>query len=110
MSVDTSPQNLHLPFQPLYHHGQDQELSKNIRDKTVELHKAEMGYKTISKKFGEKETTVGFIIRKWKKYKISINRSPHALCKISMQDLTSWSKDDHEKGEGSAQNYTGGAC
>ncbi len=27
----------------------------------------------------------------------------------SMQDLT-WGKDDYEKGEGSAQNYTGWAC
>ncbi len=27
-----------------------------------------------------------------------------------MQDLTSWGKDDHEKGEESAQNYTGGSC
>ncbi len=28
----------------------------------------------------------------------------------SMQDLTSWSFNDHENGEGSAQNYTGGSC
>ncbi len=28
----------------------------------------------------------------------------------SMQDLTSWSFSDHEKGEESAQNYTGGSC
>ena len=42
-----------------------------------------MGYKTISKKLGEKEITVGAIIRKWKKYKTTINwpRSG-APCKI----------------------------
>ncbi len=28
----------------------------------------------------------------------------------SMQDLTSWSLNDHENGEESAQNYTGGSC
>jgi hypothetical protein len=26
----------------------------------------------------------------------------------SMQDLTSWGINDHEEGEGSAQNYTAG--
>ncbi|KAI3377557.1 hypothetical protein L3Q82_008725, partial [Scortum barcoo] len=48
------------------------ELSKDIRDKTVDLHKPGMGYKTISKKPGEKETTVGAIIRKWKQYKLTV--------------------------------------
>ncbi len=28
----------------------------------------------------------------------------------SMQDLTSWSFNEHENGEESAQNYTGGSC
>ena len=42
-----------------------------------------MGYKTISKKLGEKETTVGVIIRKWKKYKITFTLPPSGdLCKI----------------------------
>ncbi|KAL0183576.1 hypothetical protein M9458_019272, partial [Cirrhinus mrigala] len=30
------------------------ELSKDVKDKIVDLHKAEMGYKTISKQLGEK--------------------------------------------------------
>ncbi len=57
---------------------------KDIRDKIVDLHEAGMDYKTISKKLGEKETTVGAIIWKWKKYKITIN-SPQsgAPCMIS---------------------------
>jgi hypothetical protein len=29
-----------------------------------------MGYKTITKQLGEKVTTVGAIIRKWKKHKV----------------------------------------
>ncbi len=37
--------------------GKTKELSKDIRDKIVDLHKAGMDYKTISKKLGEKETT-----------------------------------------------------
>ncbi len=43
-----------------------------------------MGYKTVAKQLGEKVTTVGVIIRKWKKHKITVNlpRSG-APCKIS---------------------------
>lgn len=60
------------------------ELSKDIRDKIVDLHKAGMGYRTIAKQLGEKATTVGAIIRKWKKFKTTVNlpRSG-APCKIS---------------------------
>ncbi len=49
------------------------ELPKDVRDKIVDLHKAGMGYKTIAKQLGEKVTTVGAIIRKWKKHKITVN-------------------------------------
>ncbi len=43
-----------------------------------------MGYKTIGKQLGEKGTTVGAIICKWKKHKVTVNlpRS-RAPCKIS---------------------------
>ncbi|XDV39444.1 hypothetical protein PO909_008691 [Leuciscus waleckii] len=60
------------------------ELCKDIRDKIVDLHKAGMGYRTIRKQLGEKATTVGAIIRKWKKFKMTVNfpRSG-APCKIS---------------------------
>ncbi len=37
------------------------ELSKDVRDKIVDLHKAGIGYKTIAKKLGEKVTTIGAI-------------------------------------------------
>ena len=52
--------------------GKTKELSKDIRDKIVDLHKAGMGYKKISKQLGEK-LTVGAIIRKWKKHKVTAN-------------------------------------
>ncbi len=80
------------------------ELSKEVRDKIVDLHEAGMGYKTITKQLGEKVTTDGAIIRKWKKHKITVN-----LPQGSIQDYTSWSFKDHENGEESAQNYTGGS-
>ena len=32
-----------------------------------------MGYRTTGKQLGEKATTVGAIIRKWKKFKMTVN-------------------------------------
>ncbi len=78
------------------------EMSKDDRDKIVDLHKAGMGYKTIAKQLGEKVTTVGAIIHKWKKHKMTVNLPrTGAPCKIF---------NDHENGEESAQNYMGGSC
>ncbi|KAL0157435.1 hypothetical protein M9458_048681, partial [Cirrhinus mrigala] len=45
------------------------ELSKYVRGKIVDLHNAGIGYKTIANQLGEKVTTIGVIIRKWKKQK-----------------------------------------
>jgi transposase len=60
------------------------ELCKDIRDKIVDLHKAVMGYRTIGKRLGEKATTVGAIIRKWKKFKMMVNHPRSGTpCKIS---------------------------
>uniref|UniRef100_A0A4W5NG38 Transposase Tc1-like domain-containing protein n=1 Tax=Hucho hucho TaxID=62062 RepID=A0A4W5NG38_9TELE len=60
------------------------ELSKDVRDKIVDLHKAGMGYKTIAKQLGEKVTIFGAIIRKWKKHKRIVNLPrPGAPCNIS---------------------------
>ena len=85
--------------------AKSKELSKDVRDKIVDLHKAGMGYKTIAKQLGEKVTRVGAIIRKWKKHKINLplGLGLHAY-------LSSCSCNDHESGEESAQNYTGGSC
>ncbi len=60
------------------------ELSKNVRDKIVDLHKAGMGFITIAKQLGEKMTTIGAFIRKWKKHKITVNLPrTGAPCNIS---------------------------
>lgn len=39
--------------------GKTKDQSKDARDTIIDLHRAGMGYKTTSKKLGEKETTVG---------------------------------------------------
>ncbi len=63
------------------------ELSKDVRDKIVDLHKAWMSYKTIANQLGEEVRTVGGIIVKCKKHKITV-QSPSDWG--SMQDLTSF--------------------
>ena len=56
--------------------GKTKELSKDIRDKIVYLHKTGMGYKMIAKQWGEKESSDGTVIRKWKKkHRLTINFS-----------------------------------
>lgn len=90
---DTTPQNL---FHSL---GMTKELSMEIGDKNVYLHKVEMSFKAISKQLSEKMTYVGLIIHKWKKHKITNNRSRCGYpCKILPYGL----KDDSVKSEGSA--------
>ncbi len=65
------------------------ELSKDVRDKIVDLRKAGMGNETIAKQLGEKVTTVGAIIRKWKKHKITVNLPrTGAPCKISPRGVS----------------------
>ncbi len=65
------------------------ELSKDDRDKIVDLLKAGMGYKTITKQLGEKMTTVGAIILKWKKHKITVNLPRSGVsCKISPRGVS----------------------
>ncbi len=69
--------------------GKTNELSKDTRDKIVDLHKAGMGYRTVGKQLGEKATTVGAIIKKWKKFKMTVNLPrPGALCKISPRGVS----------------------
>ena len=64
--------------------GKTKELSKDIQDKIVYLHKTGIGYKMIGQQLGEKTSTVGVIIRKWKKHQLTINLSLfRALHKIS---------------------------
>ncbi len=66
--------------------GKTKELSKDTRDKIVDLHKAGMGYRTIGKQLGEKAQDDCQSPSDWG----------------SIQDLALWSIRDPEKGEGSA--------
>ncbi len=80
------------------------ELSKDVMDKIVDLHKAEMDYKTIAKQLGENS---------WcdcSQMEETQNNYQSPSVWVYMQDLTSWSFNNHENGEESAQNYTGGSC
>ncbi|KAK3564429.1 hypothetical protein QTP86_020366 [Hemibagrus guttatus] len=60
------------------------ELSKDTRNKIVDLHQAGKTESAIGKQLGVKKSTVGAVIRKWKTYKTTDNlpRSG-APCKIS---------------------------
>ncbi|XP_066535302.1 uncharacterized protein [Hoplias malabaricus] len=54
------------------------------KELSKDLHKTGMGYRTIGKQLGEKATTVGAIVRKCKKYKMTVNLPlSGASCKIS---------------------------
>ncbi|KAI4897718.1 hypothetical protein NFI96_026083 [Prochilodus magdalenae] len=58
---------------PTTNMAKTKELSKDTRDKIVDLHKAGKGYGAIAKQLGEKRSTVGAIIRKWKKLNMTVN-------------------------------------
>ncbi len=60
------------------------ELSKDVRDKIVDLHKAGMGYKTIAKKLGEKVTTVGPYFKVHNK----VNRVWLQTCTCTLRHIT----------------------
>ncbi len=48
-----------------------------------------MGYRTKGKQLGEKATTVGAIIRKWKKFKMTVNLPrTGSPCKISPRGVS----------------------
>ncbi len=49
------------------------ELSKDTRNKIVDLHQAGRPESAIGKQLGVKKSTVGAIIRKWKTYKTTDN-------------------------------------
>lgn len=92
-SHNTCLQNLFLPLHTAhYHGGKTKELSRDIRDKIVSLHKGGMGYTTISKKVGKK-TAVDLNIWKLKKYKITINH-PRSGPKVYCQGKKGVVKED----------------
>ncbi len=78
--------NQSIRFQTL-HHDQDQRAVQGCQGKDCRPTHG-MGYKTIAKQLGEK-VTVGAIIRKWKKHKITVNLPrTGAPCKISPRGVS----------------------
>ncbi|KAI4886561.1 hypothetical protein NFI96_005076, partial [Prochilodus magdalenae] len=69
---DTCPPNT-ISKTPTTNMAKTKELSKDTRDKIVGLHKAAKGYGAIAKQLGEKRSTVGAIIRKWKKLNMTVD-------------------------------------
>ncbi|CAJ0942359.1 unnamed protein product [Ranitomeya imitator] len=74
----------------IYNMGKTKELYKDVRDKITDLHKAGMGYKTISKTLGEKETTVVAIVTLLKKSHV---QAPLKFANEHLDDsLSDWAK------------------
>ncbi|KAI4893959.1 hypothetical protein NFI96_026951 [Prochilodus magdalenae] len=69
---DTCPPHT-ISKTPTTNMAKTKELSKDPRDKIVDLHKAGKGYGGIAKQLGEKRSTVGATIRKWKKLNMTVH-------------------------------------
>ncbi|KAI4895445.1 hypothetical protein NFI96_018729 [Prochilodus magdalenae] len=69
---DTCPPHT-ISKTPTTNMAKTKELSKDTRDKTVDLHKAGKDYGTIAKQLGEKRSAVGAIIRKWEELNMTVN-------------------------------------
>lgn len=79
-----SPVHPTISHNPTATMGKTRELSKDTRDKIVELHKAGKGYGAIGKQLGENKSTVAAIVRKWKRLNMTANLPrTGAPCKIS---------------------------
>ncbi|KAI4890731.1 hypothetical protein NFI96_009044 [Prochilodus magdalenae] len=86
--------------------GKTKELSQDLRVRIVDLHKAGMGYKKISKVLDVKVTTIGAIIRKFKEYNIDNQQTscpgPCAPKKISPRGV---GNDAENGGQKSSCNH-----
>ncbi|KAI4886937.1 hypothetical protein NFI96_030449, partial [Prochilodus magdalenae] len=85
---DTCPPHT-ISKTPTTNMAETKELSKDTRDKIVDLHKAGKDYGATAKQLGEKRSTVGAIIRKWKKLNMTVNLPrTGAPCKISPRGVS----------------------
>ncbi|KAK3538026.1 hypothetical protein QTP70_027379 [Hemibagrus guttatus] len=75
------------------------ELSKDIRNKIVDLHQAGKTESAIGKQLGVKKSTVGAIIRKWKTYKTTDNLprsgAPRKISPRGVKMITRTETDDY---------------
>ncbi|KAK3505609.1 hypothetical protein QTP70_021308, partial [Hemibagrus guttatus] len=77
---------------PNYTMAKTKELSKDTRNKIVDLHQAGKTESAIGKQLGVKKSTVGAIIRKWKTYKTTDNLprsgAPHKISPRGVKMIT----------------------
>ncbi|KAI3376244.1 hypothetical protein L3Q82_016753, partial [Scortum barcoo] len=77
------------------------ELSKDTRNKTVDLHQAGKTESAIGKQLGVKKSTVGAIIRKWKTYKTTDNLprsgAPHKISPVRGVKMITMIDENGEK-------------
>ncbi len=79
--------NSHTPNSTM---AKTKELSKDTRNKIVDLHQAGKTESAIGKQLGVKKSTVGAIIRKWKTYKTTDNLPRSGAPR---NDLTPWGEN-----------------
>ncbi|KAK3519339.1 hypothetical protein QTP70_024770 [Hemibagrus guttatus] len=87
------------------------ELSKDTRNKIVDLHQAGKTESAIGKQLGVKKSTVGAIIRKWKTYKTTDNLPPSgAPRKISPRGVKMITRTVSKNPRTTRGTYTCPAC
>ncbi len=69
------------------------ELSKDTRNKIVDLHQAGKTESAIGKQLGVKKSTVGAITRKWKTYKTTDNLPRSGAPREISPVVTKWSQE-----------------
>ncbi len=80
------------------------ELSKDTRNKIVDLHQAGKTESAIGKQLAVNKSTVGAIIRKWKAYKTTDNLPRSG----APRKISPCGQNDHKNCEQKSQNHTGG--
>ncbi len=85
------------------------ELSKDTRNKIVDLHQAGKTESAIGKQLGVKKSTVGAIIRKWKTYKTTDNLprsgAPRKISPRGVKMITRTVRKNPRTTQGDLVNY-----
>ena len=87
------------------------ELSKQVRDKVVEMYRSGLGYKKISKTLNNPLNTIKSIINKWKEYGTTTNLPregrPPKLTDQARRALIRGNKETKDNPEGAAKLHSG---
>ena len=92
-------------------HHEDQELSKQVRDKVVEKYRSGVGYKKISATLNIPRSTIKSIIKKWKEHGTTTNLPreghPPKLTDQARRALIRGNKETKDNPEGAAKLHSG---